>query len=72
MTGVSGMYSGGALWAVRWSEIGHDPQITQCADEYGARSLFQFLLQQHEDGKGTRPELLATRVHWIVQDPSDA
>lgn len=67
MTGVSGMYIGGSLWAVRWTETGHEPTITQCADEDAARILFQFLLRQHEDGKGIRPELLATRVHWIVQ-----
>ena len=70
MTGVSGMYSGGVLWAVRWAETGHEPIITQCVDEFGARSLFQLLRRQHEDGKGIRPELLATRVHWIVQEDS--
>lgn len=64
------MYSGGALWTVRWAETGHDPKITQCLDETEARNLFQFLMRQYEDGKGTRPELLATRVHWVVQDPS--
>lgn len=69
--GVTGIYPGGVIWAVRWSEEGSEPRIQQFdRDEQEARSFHSYLERKYvERNREDVPELLAVRIHWQVQHP---
>lgn len=65
MAGNAMAYDGGALWAVRWNEVGSNPQITQCDGEVQARGFHQALSTGYKrQGRADKPELLTAAVTW--------
>lgn len=67
--GVAGIYAGGVQWGVRWAEGAMQPRIDTCQDEEDARGLLRHFQQRHEKwpDQSIKPELVAARVHWAVQ-----
>ncbi|OYN81755.1 hypothetical protein [Mycolicibacterium sphagni] len=69
-TGVAGVYAGGPIWAVRWSEKGFEPRISSISrNEDEVRGFYNHLVIRYAElGREDKPELLAARIHWVVQE----
>lgn len=66
---VPGVYSGGVEWAVRWGEAGQEPKIHRQINEASAKQFYKLLLKRYEElGREDKPELLATKIRWQVQN----
>ena len=66
---VAGIYPGGTRWGVRWTELGQKEAIREYRDEEEARSVYEFLLGRYAElGREDKPELVAARIHWQVQE----
>ena len=69
-TGIAGIYPGGPKWAVARHDLGDGPVFMEMENEEQAREWHRSMLQawelcSHRD-EIKRPELVATRLHWVV------
>lgn len=73
VNGVTGIYPGGVQWAVCRHDLEfEDPTFMRMDDEQMARDWYRSLVQSWEQSKYKleikRPELVAARIHWVVQE----
>lgn len=73
MTGVAGIYPGGALWGIRRHDVGDEPVVMRIEQgETLAREWFRDFYRLWEASpwrdEQHPPELVAARIHWQVQE----
>ncbi|SBS73822.1 hypothetical protein MHPYR_180077 [uncultured Mycobacterium sp.] len=60
-------WNGGVTWGVLWGEVGQRPVSREYGDEDEARAMHAHLTRRYEEqGRTDRPELIMSRLTWVV------